>query len=310
MGCGASAPQPALITDEHMKEMCHDCCSRMEVIVLYKAFSDSGRNIRVKPPPCVQEMRDNVNEFRKMADELSNAGDSQKPASSMLGSVMNAATAAAGSVAGGALGLTVDALDQAVTAFEKPFRNISGDIIMKKKDEMIRTYIDFIRGWEFVDPVKMIRGEDPKTNQRESYLKVPKDNISSWLARAAGKKIAKAIHPVAEEEIKNHTITNCWNTLNEAYNAAHTAFSKSVADLDSRGIKKISLDLDEYITEQIVIEIQKMMGEEEAHIRGDPAGQDVDRGDFYKGKPISFARIFSSRYVLYDSDYEDWVNGK
>jgi len=309
MGCGASADQkPPPMTEEHTKIMAQDCCRRMEVVVVCLAFHDDGRDIKIQPPPCVQDMRDNVTEFKKLADEVSNAGDSQKPASSMLGSVMNAATSAAGAVAGGAVAAAVDALDQAVTAFETPFRTIARDIIGKKKEEMINIYISFILGYEFVDPLKMIRGDNP-ADPVESYPRAKKDGISSWLARAAGKQIAKKIHPVAEEEIKNHTVTKCWNTLNEAYNMTHQAFSKTFTDLDSRGIKKLTLDLDEYITEQIVIEIQKIMGREEARIRGDPAGQDnVKRGN-YQPKPRSFALMFSSR-ELWDQDYTDWENGK
>merc|ERR1712232_924663 len=172
-----------------------------------------------------------------------------------------------------------------------------GDIISKKKDEMIEVYIKLIQGWEFTEPVKMVRSPSSK------------DAISKWLAQAGAKQIAKKIHPVAEEELRNHNVTLFWNAWNEAFNYCHECFSKVVADLDSRGIKKIQFDVDEYITEEIVKDIQGDMGRHEVKLRENPVNQDTKRIGSYEPRPQSFAKIFSSNQ-LYEADFKDWAEGK
>jgi len=312
MGCGASAgPKP--ITVEQITQMCKDCCVRMEIICVNKAF-EKPEAIKVKPPDSVQEMRKNVTEMKEAAKKVqsgddfkASGGEKAAPAvGGMLGAGLSALSSAADQVqnaAAGALGqgmsagleVLADALDKAVSGVEKPFETVGQDVIAEKKAEIINAYVACINGFTFTEPVKIIRGDAPWN--AEQYAKVPGDAISNCLTSLAKADIIAKVTPVAEEAIKKHAVTSTWDGAIDKYNAAYDGISK-YTDLEKQGIKKITFDLPKYIVEEIVNEIGKIMATEEKAVRADPKDKD-------KEKPHTFAKVFSSK-PLDEQDFKEW----
>lgn len=218
----------------------------------------------------------------------------------MADQVQDAAAGAAGAAAAAGLNVAADALDAAVSKVEEPFQKVGCNVVTKKKADIINCFVEFINGYRFTEPIKMVRGEAPWS--AEQYKKVPSDAISKWLAEKAKAELVKKLYPVTEAEVKADPVTNTWDSAVDKFNSFHDAVTKAGVDLEGQGVKKMSFDLPTYITTEIVNELMRLMAEAETATRADPAGKDTT-------KPISFAKIFSP-VGLTEPDYTEWETVK
>lgn len=291
--------------------MCKDGCKDMEIVCVNAAFAAPDK-IKITPPPCVVEMRENVVKMRAQADECEKNGKAEVAApdrgadaggmAGMLGKmsavadkVQGAAEAAASTVAGKGLGVLADALDKAVAAVEKPFDNIGKDVCTANKDEMVKIFVDFINKYGFPEATKVVRGAAPYS--AAEYQAVAGDSISKSLINLAEKDILALLSPSMNKAILAHDVTSTWTSAIQAYNATFDALA-GLVDMEKAGIKKMDVSLEDQTTKAIYTTIGEIMMETEKATRQASAGQKVP-------KPEVFAKIFSGQQ-LNVLDYEAW----
>jgi hypothetical protein len=211
--------------------------------------------------------------------------------------VQNAGAAVAGQVMAGALNGLATGLESAVGQVEKPFDTVAKDVITKNHAEMVKVYVDYINGYKFTNPTLLVRGAGPPWTE-DSYKAVASDAITKWLCEAAKAEIKAKLKPVAENAIKEHAVTQIWNTTIENWNQLIDKM-QSYTDLKSKGIEKITFDLDDYVVDEIYNEITKVMAAYEGETRTNPVGKSPN-------KPTMFAKIFSGQ-TLMASDYQLWA---
>lgn len=310
MGCGASStPKP--VNAEMLEQMCKDGCKDMEIVCVNAAFAAPDK-IKITPPPCVVEMRENVVKMRAQAAECEKNGAAEAAApdrgadaggvAGMLGKmsavadkVQGAAEAAASTVAGKGLGVLADALDKAVAAVEKPFDTIGKDVCTANKDEMVKIFVDFINKYGFPEATKVVRGAAPYT--LKEYQETPGDSISKSLINLAEKDILAVLSPCTNKAILAHDVTSTWTSAIQAYNACFDALA-ALVDMEKAGIKKIEVSLEDQTTKAIYTKIGEIMMETEKTTRQDSKDQKVP-------KPGVFAQIFSGE-TLNVKHYEAW----
>jgi len=318
MGCGASSiPKP--VTAEMCEQMCKDAAKDMEIICVNATFAAPDK-IKIAPPPCVQEMRENVKKMRAQADEYEKNGKAAAAApapvadaggmAGMLGKmsavadkVQDAAGAAASTVAGKGLGVLADALDKAVAAVEAPFDTIGKDVCTASKDEMVKVFVDFINKYGFPEAMKVVRGQNAGGIEMKApygdkeYNAVAGDSISKSLIGLAETEILALLSPITTKAVLAHDVTSTWTTAIQAYNATFDALAPLV-DMEKAQIGRITASLEDQTTKAIYTKIGEMMMETEKATRLNSAGQKVP-------KPLVFAKIFSGT-PLTILDYADW----
>jgi len=315
------APKP--ITLEHLTEMSKDCCIRMEIICLNKAF-EKPEEIKINPPPEVADLKTSADGLNKAAKEAE-AGASVAPKAAgapAVGGIMGSALGALGKacdtveagvnqVAGQtkAAGLMAMAqvLEGSFKGLEEPFQTVAKDVMTTKKGELYNIFVEYINGFTFVEPVKIIRGDAPWN--AENYKKVASDAITKTLCTLAEKELCQKLKPSVDAAIQDHTVTKTWNgaigKFNNVYDAVTAGTGMSKEKMDEAGIKKVEIDLGMYITKEIYKQLVIIMATEEAATRANPAGKDKLAP---KPKPISFAKLFSVT-GLTEADYDEWAMG-
>lgn len=310
MGCGASAAEPKAMTVEQMNTMCQDGCVRMQVICIKAAFAEPD-TLAIAAPPQVQELRKSVTSLQAEADKAGKAAAAE-PAeekkgglSGMMSAVAGAATQVATGIAGGGLGVAAQGLDAACDKLEEPWPKVAQDVVAKDQAKLYNICVTFINGYKFAEPAKIVRGSPPWNE----YSKVPGDTISTTLGTLASAELVKQLYPAVQEALKEHAVTSGWKKAETMYNGTVDLATSVVSkeDLEKAGIKKITCDIETYVTQEIVKALVKRMAKEEVSVRTMGGGEKGEKDVTTPKKPISFAKLFSP-VGLYESDYKFWEN--
>jgi hypothetical protein len=287
MGCGASAGET--IKEEDRNTMCQDVCVRMQVLCIWHAF-ENGKDLKIQPPPAVDTLKKNEEAMRKLAEEAvkkdaTDAGTGDKGGGLVPGMMAMAkaggdavAEVKAAATASG-LKAVADGLKTFNNATEKPFQEIAAEVVTENKEVLYNICEKFIKLYKFVEPHKLVESSD-------------KEVISTTLANLACADLAKDLKPKVEEAIKTKTVTKTWAAAEEGYNECLELAKKFVSedDLKKAGLEKISCDINEYITVEIIKALAKKMGEKEKSVRGDPTIEDK----IVPAKPKAFKEIFQA----------------
>ncbi len=94
-------------------------------------------------------------------------------------------------------------------------------------------------------------------------LKGPNDAATKYLQRKTSAQLTRAFRPVARQAINKVQLTRYWNPLVTRYNQVPF-------------VKKVNPNLDDYVTERAVSGLFKLMAQEEAKIRKNPAARVTD----------------------------------
>jgi len=287
MGMEANETQKAMICSHMGKEMMR-CC--------YPPALERSAEVKVPAPPEIANLRKDVESLRQNAKdckaqmtEATKAEPAAAPSGGgMLGGMMasaqnlaNQATAAVGGAAGDvmedAINKMADSLEKVVNTIEEPFVTIGKDVVEAKKDKFKSIWDLHITNCPLAgagDAIPLCRGkaDDRGFHGKKEYDAVPPDALSDYLCRKSAKNLITQMSPVCEEAIKDHAITKAWDTSIGTYNDMVSKVD-GIDFLKKNGftLKKIELDLKEYITAQCVEQLAKLMGEEEAKFRKAPA---------------------------------------
>lgn len=174
--------------------------------------------------------------------------------------------------------------------------------LWKKRASLYNTCVGYINGFQFADPLMIVRGIPPWNE--ESYKKVKPDTISTTMMTLAQVPLCQLLMPEVKDAIKDHLVTTGWDKAWGLYDTAYKTVTKVIKEetLAKAGIKPLELNLTEYITNEIFKELQVMMQKREGEIRADSTNKDVHK----PGKPLSFAAVFSTK-SLYEDDHKLWL---
>lgn len=286
MGCGAGALKEAKAEEKDM--ICSAAAKEMMTICLAQGMT-KGDQIKVKAPPDVASLRETVKQLRQGGEDLkkSLAGESpEKPKEEakkeggmmgmMAGAINKAAdvaTAVAGDVAGKganlALSTMADALEKCIDAVEKPFTEVGKEVVAEKKDKINEISAGFIQKLPLGTGGKALeicRGKAP--HGMPEYQAVPPNSIIAFMATQNANDWVQVLQPEIADAIQKHTVTKVWKSLIDNYNSLSDQIAKlDIAKQFSIELKPIALDLNNYIVIEMVKELARIMGEDEATIR-------------------------------------------
>lgn len=306
MGCGASSGGPKYVTPEQCKEICADCCTRMEVLCAHTAFQKPEDFKMVAPPEVLEMKKCSANLYKNAQDtmaESDKAAEESKAGGGVLGAIKGTLQQAGGQVVGGGLLASAQLLDGLTKDLEKPFEEIGKELLQDKdtKEKLYKILIAHINAFKFADPDKIARGEKPLDGS--TYAGVKGDIISTTLHTLSKKALFDLLKEPVAEAIKNKTVTSTWKKAEDAYGTAYDLIKKVVSEekLNEGGIKPIKCDINTDITNAFIEALGKKMGETEIATRKAPADKDISK----PGKPASFAVVFSNS-PLHDKVYQSW----
>lgn len=312
MGCGASTSRGGggggeeykkPISEDQLKQMCLDSCIRMEIACINYALLTPGvwDNIKITPPPAIVTLRNNIKVLQDQANSFKNT-EGVVSGGGMIGGMLNSAAKVGGQIAGGGMEAACSALNGVADGLETPFQTVAKDVMEKKRASLYNTCVGYINGFQFADPLTIVRGVPPWNE--ESYKKVKPDTISTTMMTLAQVPLCQLLMPEVKDAIKDHLVTTGWDKAWGLYDTAYKTVTKVIKEetLAKAGIKPLELNLTEYITNEIFKELQVMMQKREGEIRADSTNKDVHK----PGKPLSFAAVFSTK-SLYEDDHKLWL---
>merc|ERR1719158_1974333 len=144
---------------------------------------------------------------------------------SMMAGVAKAKDLAADAAASGTsaiLTTTAGGLKALTDKLDEPFQNVAKDVVDAQKAKLYNIYVDYINGFVFKEPIKLVRGEPEKP--------AAKDLISRTLNTLAGEELCKKLLPAVTEEVQKHAVTKSWQAAEKAYNSAIEIALKVVSE--------------------------------------------------------------------------------
>jgi len=189
-----------------------------------------------------------------------------------------------------------EGLKKLIDAVDKPFQEVAAQVVTENKTDLYNICVKFINLYKFAEPHKLVASED-------------KTVISNTLATLACADLAKDLKPKVEEAVKTKTVTKAWAAVEDGYNSCLELAKKFVSedDLKKAGLEKVSCDINEYITIEIIKALAKKMGEKETEVRKmgekDPTIEDKVGPPF---KPNAFKEIFQAAPNLTDEMFKRW----
>jgi len=171
----------------------------------------------------------------------------------------------------------------------KPFTKVGKEVAEEKKDkikEISATFIDKLPIETGGVATKICRGDAP--HGMDEYKKVAGDACVDFMCKQNADEYVKVLLPEVEECIKKHSVTSNWKSLLDNYNS----LSAQISSIDAAKkydikLEPIEFDLNTYIVKNLVQELGRVMGEDEAEIR--KAGNHKD------AKYVCFQVVFSGQ---------------
>jgi len=311
MGCGASA-QPVPATDEQKVEMMQFAVKEMMITIGTHAITN-GKDVNVKAPlDQVGKIREFVTSTRTAAAESKEkmaGGDgkaagaaaavAEKAGGGMMGGMMGglakvAAVAdqgldAAGNAAGGAVEAALngfaDAIDAGIKSLDDAFDKVGDEVTAAKADDIIAVYKAVINDRKIDSPQTLVRGAAPHGKAEADAC--AKNAVSAYIADKAKDEMVEKMLPVCKEAVQASTACKSWKKVIDSYNQAND----KLGTLGEYGQKfkqePITLDIDKYIVEQIVLGYRDLTATKEDAFRKAPATATVPN------KPTTFERCWN-----------------
>lgn len=294
MGCGASASVPA--TDEQKAELMTFALKEMMIAIGTHAITN-GKEVKVKAPDSqIGGIREFVTKTRAAATEakasLAGGGGGAEAAAaavaakaggggmmgSMMGGLAKAAEVAdkAKDAAGGAVGAGVEAtlngladtVQAGIDKMDGAFAKVGEEVAGAKVDDIIAVYKAVINGRKVDGPQALVRGAAP--HGPEEAAACAKDAVSAYISDNAKKDLVDKMLPVCKAEVEASTACKTWKQLIESYNAANEKLG-SLGEIGAKVKQEpITLDIETYIVEQIVLGYRELMATKEDATRKDP----------------------------------------
>lgn len=293
MGCGGSQPVPA--TDVQKTEMMNLALKEMMLAIGTHAIN-SGKEVKVPAPlDQVGKIRDFVTNIRKAATESKDkmaGGDgkaagaaaavAEKAGGGMMGGMMgglakvaavadqglDAAGNAAGSAAQVALNGVADAIDAGIQSLDGAFAKVGEEVAGAKIDDIIAVFKAVINDRKIDVPQTVVRGAAP--HGRAEATACAKDAASGYITDQAKGELVEKMLPVCKDAVAGSAACISWKKVIESYNAAN----EKLGSLGEYGQKfkqePITLDIDKYIVEQIVLGYRALMATKEDELRKAP----------------------------------------
>jgi len=211
-------------------------------------------------------------------------------------------------VTGKVLNVVADGLAQSLNEIEGPFTTVGKDVIGSKAPEIQKVFEHYIGGIAdgtikfggvFEDPVSLVRGAHPHGEAEFAAAKA--NGITENMMDKVDVHLAAEFLEKVREEIQKHATVKNWGATIDKYNAA----AEKVEQL-GKGLKlsPIDFDMDMYITVQIIIEIQRLMGVREGEVRQDPKGKSTTFPEtfeiMFSGQP--FTDVTYNKFVTQVKD--------
>lgn len=292
MGCGASVKA---CTEEEAKAVCIAMSKEVMKDSVKYAMCEATEEIKLVAPEQVSKMRKDIAELRSTADKAKDGGE-EKPegGGGMLGAIggmvksaADTVQGAAGSVMGMALNAIADKLEEAIDKLDASFTDIGKDIVKKKQEEALKVFFLYIGNMKIlIDPIGLVRGEKPF--KQEQYDAAPKDACSKCLMDRVDSSLTFQLLGAVGEAIEEHTAVKAWRDAINNYNSGADQINGLGSDLK---ITKIELNIEEYICEQVIKEILRLMQIKEAQMRKNPEAS----GTQY---PEVFQVVFSGQRIM------------
>lgn len=313
MGCGASSKAvPA--SDAEKVEMFTFALKEMMIDVGTYAITN-GAEVKVAAPvdqvgnikPFVQKIRDAAAAAKTSLNSGGAASGAADKASSavgggLMGGVMAKAAAAADAVAdaaGGAVGagldLTLnagaDAIQRGLDSLDNEFNAVGLEVAAAKADAIIETYKSVIHDRTILNPQVLVRGASPHGPGEAAAM--AKNAVSNYITDSAKADLVAKLLPVCKEAVQGCKACKAWKALIVAYNSAN----ESIGKLGEAGAAfkqdPITLDIENYIVEQIVVGYGAKMTEKEAANRKDPNSVTVPKNT------TTFVRCWDIQGIAY-----------
>lgn len=324
MGCGASVNPPAA-TDEEKVEMFTFALKEMMIDIGTHAIT-KGAEVQVKAPlDQVGKIRDSVQKLRDAAvaakASLSSGGAASdaadKAAAAVGGGMMGGLMAkAAGAVdkgldaAGGAAALGLgtalnslaDAIQKGIDSLDNDFAKVGQEVAAAKADDIIAVYKSIINDRTIANPQVLVRGASPHGPGEAAAL--AKDAVSTYITDSARSDLIEKFTPVCKDAVQGCAACKTWKTLIEYYNSANTEIGK-MGDAGKKFQQDpITLDIEQYIVEQIVVGYGALMTVKENANRASPSSVTVPKN------PTTFVLCWDIAGVDYfdfkKSHYQDF----
>jgi len=310
MGCGASA-QPVPATDEQKIEMMQFAVKEMMITIGTHAITN-GKDVNVKAPlDQVGKIREFVTSTRAAAAEYKDkmaGGDgkaagaaaavAEKAGGGMMGGMMGglakvAAVAdqgldAAGNAAGGAVEAALngfaDAINAGIQSLDDAFDIVGDQVTAAKADDIIAVYKAVINDRKIDSPQTLVRGAAPHGKAEADAC--AKNAVSAYIADKAKDEMVEKMLPVCKEAVQASTACKSWKQVIDSYNKAN----EKLGSLEITAKFKqdpITLDIDKYIVEQIVLGYRDLMATKEDAFRKAPETATVPNN------PTTFARCWN-----------------
>jgi len=285
MGCGASAPKPASLTQQ--EEMCKWSAKAMVIVCLQYVLNEKIKKgvVPIQAPGSDMDgLRKMVTDLREAAkglgESVGGAGDAVAEgaekvggAGGMLGGMIAGAVGAASKAVAGAVGGAggsvlnglAGTIEGQVAKVDAEFAKIAGTVAEANTPEIVAVYQEVLNTADFQKCLELCRGAEP-FGQAE-YDACEKDKITKAFMKAAGDKIAGPLITAVDAEIDKSTLVSTWEAT---INNVNDANKKMTELLKVENKEAIKLDIKEYIVAEIIKKIAEEMNTYEADIRVKP----------------------------------------
>lgn len=216
-----------------------------------------------------------------LAGGLSKAG-------AMADKAMDAAGGALGAGIEAALVAAADAIQKGIDNLDNDFAAVGKEVAEKKADDIIKTYKDVINERPISSPQNLMSG-------------CAQDAVSGYITDNAKADLVDKFLPVCQTAVQESAACKSWKKLIDAYNSAN----EQIGNMGDAGAKfkqePITLDIERYIVEQIILGYRALMAKKEADNRATPASVTVPKN------PTTFVLCWSGDGTqLTKSNYSDF----
>lgn len=291
MGCGASVAPVA--TPEQKVEMMSMALKEMMIHVGTTAISN-GEKVAVKSPlEHVGKIRESVDKIKKAAaasKEALSGGDGKAaaaaakvPGAGAMGGMMGGFAAKAGAmvdqgldVAGAAAGSAAEtvlnglatAIETGIDKLDGEFAKVGQEVAKAHVDDIIAAFKTAINDRKISDPQTYIRGAVP--HGREQAAACAKDAVSQDITDNTKTELIAKMSEVCKKEVQDCTACKSWKALIDSYNKANETIGTLGEKAKQFQQEPITLDIEQYIVEQVVLGYHALMAEQEAASRAAP----------------------------------------
>merc|ERR550525_926482 len=143
------------------------------------------------------------------------------------------------------------------------FSRIASELVDAKKVDIVNHFNDAIKGCPFDDAHVVVRGS------LFDYTSAQKDAVTKAFWDQCRPALTATLREDVINEINKKSVVSTWNGLIEKVNAGN----KLIADARKAPVEApAKLDIGQYIVEQIIELLMKLMRKREAEVRQDPKG--------------------------------------